>query len=108
VLVRVFIGGACQGELLDQDDAELARIAAAELADLLSIRGQPCPVQVSRWDKAMPQYHVGHLARIERIERLADRHPGLALAGNAYRGVGIPHCIRSGEEAAQRVAIARP
>ena len=50
----------------------------------------------------MPQYHVGHLARVARIERLASATPGLAR-GNAYRGVGIPHCIRSGEEAAQRI-----
>ncbi len=54
----------------------------------------------------MPQYQVGHLARVEQIERLADRQPMLALAGNAYRGVGIPQCIRSGEAAAERIIAA--
>jgi oxygen-dependent protoporphyrinogen oxidase len=52
----------------------------------------------------MPQYHVGHLTRIARIERFAAHWPGLALAGNAYHGVGIPQCIASGEAAAERVA----
>ena len=52
----------------------------------------------------MPQYHVGHLDRVARIEQLAARHPTLALAGNAYHGVGIPQCIASGEQAAERIA----
>jgi oxygen-dependent protoporphyrinogen oxidase len=103
VLIRVFIGGACQSELLEQGDDGLARIAAGDLAELLSIRGAPRVLQVSRWLDAMPQYHVGHMARVERIESLVARHSGLALAGNAYRGVGIPHCIRSGEQAAEGV-----
>jgi oxygen-dependent protoporphyrinogen oxidase len=103
VLIRAFIGGACQRELLDKDDDELARIAARELADLLTIAGEPHLVQASRWERAMPQYHVGHLGRVAKIENLIERHAGLALAGNAYRGVGIPQCIRSGEEAAQRI-----
>jgi oxygen-dependent protoporphyrinogen oxidase len=51
----------------------------------------------------MPQYHVGHLQRVAAIERLAAQHPRLALAGNAFRGVGLPDCIHSGEEAAERV-----
>jgi oxygen-dependent protoporphyrinogen oxidase len=103
VLIRVFMGGACQSHLLDENDSELIRIAAGELADLLSIHGDPLFARVSRWPDAMPQYHVGHLARIARIESLAARHSGLALAGNAYRGVGIPHCIHSGEQAAERI-----
>jgi len=51
----------------------------------------------------MPQYHVGHLELVERIERTARSHPGLDLAGGAYRGVGIPQCIHSGESAAERI-----
>jgi oxygen-dependent protoporphyrinogen oxidase len=51
----------------------------------------------------MPQYHVGHLQRVEQIEKRAAAIPRFALAGNAYRGVGIPFCIRSGERAAERV-----
>ena len=51
----------------------------------------------------MPQYLVGHGRRVERIESLLGRHPGLALAGNAYGGVGLPDCVRSGEQAAERM-----
>jgi oxygen-dependent protoporphyrinogen oxidase len=51
----------------------------------------------------MPQYHVGHLERVARIEQLAARHPNLALAGNAYGGVGIPQCIASGRRAAEKI-----
>ena len=51
----------------------------------------------------MAQYNVGHLERLERIERLRQQIPGLALTGNGYRGIGVPDCIRSGEEAAEQV-----
>jgi oxygen-dependent protoporphyrinogen oxidase len=52
----------------------------------------------------MPQYHLGHVQNVERIESLASELKGLELAGNAYRGVGIPQCVRSGNEAANRLA----
>jgi oxygen-dependent protoporphyrinogen oxidase len=58
---------------------------------------------VNRYVKAMPQYQVGHLTRVDAIESAARRLPGLALAGAAYRGVGIADCIHSGEEAAERL-----
>jgi oxygen-dependent protoporphyrinogen oxidase len=102
VLVRVFIGGACQRELLDHDDATLRTIAHEELAKLLGIAGTPVLSTVTRWNNAMPQYHLGHVDRVTRIEAAVARQPGLALAGNAYHGVGIPQCIHSGEQAAER------
>jgi oxygen-dependent protoporphyrinogen oxidase len=104
VLIRVFIGGALHPEFLDLSDAELRRIAQDELGELLRITGMPITTDVARWPRSMPQYHVGHLARIARIERLVGGYPTLALAGNAYRGVGIPQCIASGEAAAERIA----
>ncbi len=103
VLIRVFIGGALQPELLDEADADLRRIAMEELASLLHTVGEPLFADIARWPRSMPQYHVGHLDRIARIERLVARHRGLALAGNAYRGVGIPQCIASGRAAAERI-----
>jgi oxygen-dependent protoporphyrinogen oxidase len=106
VLMRVFIGGATQPELLDSPDDKLRRIALDELADLLHVTGEPLVVDIARWPRSMPQYHVGHLARVARIEQLAAACPTLALAGNAYRGVGIPQCIASGEAAAERIAKA--
>lgn len=104
VLIRAFIGGAVQPELLDLSDAELSRIACEELAELLQISGKPVSTNIARWPSSMPQYHVGHLARISRIDELASRYSNLALAGNAYRGVGIPHCIASGIAAAEKIA----
>lgn len=101
-LFRVFIGGACQGELLEQSDTELERIAREELAELLGAGGPPTLARVARWADAMPQYHLGHLERVARIESRVAALPGLALAGNAYRGVGIPQVIASGEAAAER------
>jgi oxygen-dependent protoporphyrinogen oxidase len=101
LLARVFIGGACQGELLDLDDERLIRLAIDELAELLGVAGQPLVAHLTRWPSAMPQYELGHLRLVETIEGHVARRPGLALAGAAYRGVGIPHCVRSGEQAAE-------
>ena len=68
----------------------------------MQITGQPLWTDVARWPASMPQYHVGHLQRVAEIESRAANLPGLALAGNAYHGVGIPQCIHSGETAAER------
>jgi oxygen-dependent protoporphyrinogen oxidase len=105
VLIRTFVGGACQRELIDLNDADLERLVAEELADLLGIAGQPLWTMIARWSQTMPQYHLGHLERVARIEALVDEIPGLGLAGNAYHGVGIPHAIRSGEQAAERLIL---
>ncbi len=104
VLLRTFVGGAMQPEILQRDDEELAATVRRELADILGVQGEPDFLQVSRYTDAMPQYHVGHLSRVSEIETLAAEHSGLALAGNAYAGVGIPDCITSGKDAAERVA----
>ncbi|WP_442482013.1 protoporphyrinogen oxidase [Aeoliella sp. SH292] len=104
LLIRVFIGGALQPELLERSDAELVSLARQELRELVGLTGEPDLTNVVRWPASMPQYHVGHLDRVMQIEQLTAQHPGLAIAGNAYRGVGIPQCIRSGEQAAQQIA----
>lgn len=103
VLVRVFIGGACQGEYLELEDDALIDIATAELSELIGLQGEPVISRVCRYHRAMPQYHLGHLQLVDTIDAQVAKHPGLALAGNAYRGVGIPHCVHSGELAAERV-----
>jgi oxygen-dependent protoporphyrinogen oxidase len=102
-LIRVFIGGACQEELVSLGDDRLRSIAVGELADLLTITGEPIFCNIARWPGVMPQYHVGHIALVERIEARAAALGGLHLAGNAYRGVGIPNCIHSGEQAAEQI-----
>jgi oxygen-dependent protoporphyrinogen oxidase len=101
VLVRAFVGGALRPELVDLDDAELMARVRQELADLLGVQAAPALTRIARWPRAMPQYHVGHLDRVARIGQRVAALPGLQLAGNAYGGVGIPDCIRSGEEAAE-------
>ena len=85
-------------------DDDLRRLVLDELGDFLRITGTPQFIDIARWPQSMPQYHVGHLDRVARIEQLAARWPTLALAGNAYHGVGIPQCIASGEAAAEHVS----
>ena len=104
VLLRVFVGGARQPELMELDDDAMRRLVTEELADLLGISGSPTRFELCRWTEAMPQYHLGHRELVDRIEARAAGIAGLALAGNAYRGVGIPDCIHSGELAAERIA----
>jgi len=103
VLIRVFIGGALQPELLEHDDQQLKAIARQELGDLIGLSGEPAFARVFRWPTSMPQYHLGHVSLVDRIEQLVEKHSGLELAGNAYRGVGIPQCVHSGESAAERI-----
>lgn len=106
VLLRAFVGGALQPELVELEDAEMLARVRGDLKDLLGIVSAPLFSTVSRWPQSMPQYEIGHIARVDKItERLAAL-PGLALAGNAYSGVGIPDCIRGGETAADAVFAA--
>jgi oxygen-dependent protoporphyrinogen oxidase len=103
VLIRVFIGGACQSELAELGDHRLRQIALDELRSLIGARGEPLFADIARWPRSMPQYHLGHCQRVERIEAAVGHLSGLALAGNAYHGVGIPNCIHSGEMAAEGI-----
>ena len=103
-LVRGFVGGALRPDIMALDDAALVETVRRELAELAGIRATPELVRVHRHPEAMPQYTVGHLDRIAAIESQVMQLPGLALAGAAYRGVGIPDCVRSGEMAADGVA----
>lgn len=104
ILFRAFLGGACFPEVLDWSDERVLQSVERELRELLGVTGPPLFSRINRWQQAMPQYHVGHLERVQRIEQLAGTLPGLELAGNYCRGVGIPHCIRSGEQASERLA----
>ena len=103
VLARVFINSATVPKMLDLQDAELVDLATSELDALIGVTGQPIIHHVMRYPTAMPQYVLGHTAKVESIERLTAQLPGLELAGNAYHGIGIPNCIRTAEQSAQRV-----
>ncbi len=101
VLLRAFVGGALQQEQALWPDTKLQDAVCRDLRQLLGLTGTPTLCLVSRHASAMPQYHVGHLARVECLEAAVRRWPGLALAGNACHGVGVPDCIRSGDAAAR-------
>jgi oxygen-dependent protoporphyrinogen oxidase len=103
LLLRVFVGGALQPELAALPDGDIRRIVLRDLEELLGLSGEPELFEVARWRSMMPQYHVGHLDLVRQIEERAASIPNFALAGNAYRGVGVPFCIRSGEQAAESV-----
>ena len=103
VLLRTFLGGALQPELVDLPDEQLVALVLEELGDLLGVRGTPELVDVARHAGAMPQYTVGHVDRVAEIERLTAGHDGLGLAGNALYGIGLPDCIARGESAAETV-----
>ena len=103
LLTRTFIGGALQSELVELGDEALIKIAVDELNATVGFSGQPELSRVYRWRNCMPQYHLGHVERVESIQRMTKRHLGLELAGNSYRGVGIPACVQSGSEAINRL-----
>jgi len=102
-LIRVFIGGHTGQHLLAESDAALVAIAMRELSALMSVGAPPDWSRVVRYPRAMPQYHVGHFERVAVIDALAGKHPRFALAGNAYRGVGIPDAVKSAEDAVERL-----
>jgi oxygen-dependent protoporphyrinogen oxidase len=90
-----------QPEVFALDESELAERVEADLRELLGINEAPLFVETAKWERSMPQYEVGHLDRVNEIEKLVSKLPDLTLAGNSYRGAGIPDCIRSGEAAAE-------
>jgi len=105
-LLRSFLREGAPGDVVSRPTAEIVGAVRRDLQALLGITTAPEMVSVRRHEHAMPVYRVGHLDRVERIESLAARRPGLTLAGNAYRGVGLPDCIASGEAAAERAFAA--
>jgi protoporphyrinogen/coproporphyrinogen III oxidase len=102
-IVRCSVGRIGEEALLQRDDAELAALAAADLAAATGVRGRPAAVRVSRWGGALPQYAVGHARRVARIRAAVAAQPGLAVCGAAYDGLGIPACIVSARMAVDQV-----
>ncbi len=106
VLLRAFLGGALHPDTDRLSDADLAGMAHEELKGYLTLQGEPLFAEIRRHPASMPQYHLGHLDRVARITARVGAVPGLALAGNAYGGIGLPDCIRSGEVAATAILSA--
>jgi oxygen-dependent protoporphyrinogen oxidase len=103
-ILRCFLGGARDEAVLGLSDDEILETVHRELRDILKLDARPIFSRVYRWRGAMAQYEPGHIARVQRIEKHVAEIPGLALAGNAYHGIGVPDCIRSGMEAANALA----
>lgn len=103
VLLRSFLGGALRPEMIDRSDDELREIVGRELRSILGVSGPPEFSIVTRYERAMPQYHLGHLDRVRGIEAAVAGLPGLELTGSAYRGVGIPDVVADAERAATAI-----
>ena len=106
-LLRCFFAGSNADGIWQLSDDAIIAAVRNELQQILGLRAAPLFALVYKWKSAMAQYGVGHLERLDRIERLRQQLPGLALAGNGYRGIGIPDCIRSGQQAARQVLTPR-
>ena len=99
-MLRVFIGGGAH-EMVEYDDEKLIDAVKKELAELLGINAAPQTWTAFRWQHGFPQADVGHLKRVDEIEKKLP--PNLALAGSSYRGIAVPDCIRQGREAAEKL-----
>ena len=100
-LIRCFLGGSRDEEILALPDDLIITVVRVELKQILGITAEPLFARVFKWRGAMAQYGVGHLERLQRIEALRQKHPGLALAGNGFTGIGVPDCVRSGTQAVE-------
>jgi oxygen-dependent protoporphyrinogen oxidase len=112
-LILVFVGRAGDAPFMppfssqaaseSKVEGELLALAREELQLTLGIHAEPLVTRVFIWEKAMPQYNLGHPALLQRIDTALEQYPGLVLAGNGYRGIGIPDCIHSGELAVKKI-----
>jgi oxygen-dependent protoporphyrinogen oxidase len=105
VLIRGFLGGPRDQRVLEKSDDELIDLARTQLVELVGVKPEARPryAKLFRWEGGMPQYTLGHLDRVDEIERIEAGVNGLALAGNAYRGVGVPNALESGERAVSKL-----
>ncbi|MCX8117945.1 MAG: protoporphyrinogen oxidase [Desulfobacterota bacterium] len=105
VLIRGFVGGPHNQEVVTLSDEELVRLVHREFCEIIGLdpKARPLFTRVYRWPLGMPQYILGHLQRVELIEKRSAEIKGLALAGGSYRGVGLPNCVESGEKAVSKI-----
>ncbi len=102
-VLRCFFAGSNAADVWQLSDDAIIAVVRNELQQILRLRSEPIFGRVYRWQSAMAQYGVGHLERLDRIERLRRQLPGLELAGNGFRGIGVPDCVRTGQDAARQV-----
>ncbi|MFN2746988.1 MULTISPECIES: protoporphyrinogen oxidase [Bacillus] len=104
VLLRAYVGKAGDESVVEQSDKEMVKIVLDDLKRIMNIEGEPEMSCITRWNEAMPQYHVGHQKRIKEIrEGLQTSYPGIFVTGASFEGVGIPDCIDQGKQAVKDV-----
>jgi len=102
VLIRAFVGGARNQELVFQDDDKLLEMVLVELKDIIGLTARPVMTKIYRWVNGMPQYTVGHLERVANIEARVLANPGFYVVGGSYKGVGVGDCMNAGAQAADK------
>jgi oxygen-dependent protoporphyrinogen oxidase len=103
-IIRAFLGGARDEAIVNRQEDEILRIVRSELKQIIGVAADPLFARVYKWKSAMAQYEIGHLERLQRIQTICEGLPGLVLAGNAFTGIGVPDCVRSGTQAADRLS----
>ncbi len=104
ILLRCYVGRSGEEERVELPDDEIVRRVRDDLRKTMGVTAQPLFYQVTRWDRSMPQYPVGHPERMRQVrEQLAREWTGVYLTGAGYGGVGIPDCIKQGKDAAAEV-----
>ncbi len=101
VLLRSMMGGACFPQYITLSDAEVESRVRADLEKTMGITAAPSFIRIFRHDKAIPQYTVGHGKRLEALSELLEKHPGLILTGNSYRGIGLNDCVAAANRGAE-------
>ena len=103
VLLRTMAGGAKFPQIGELDDDRLLSLVFDELKPILQLTAEPDMVRIYRWEKAIPQYLLGHEGIVNSLDDMLKKYPGLYLTGNAYRGIGINDCIENGYKIAEEI-----
>jgi len=101
--LRTMLGGARYPEMADMEDGKIGDLVLQELRQILGLKSDPEFVRIYRWQKAIPQYTLGHGRILERLANAVARHPGLHITGNAYRGIGINDCVENAYRLAEEI-----
>jgi len=102
-LIRCYLGGRGREQVLEWDDDRLIHHCLDDLREMVGLACKPKHAEVFRWNQGMPQYRLGHLDRVKRVREQVKMYPGLYVSGAAYQGIGIPDCIRDGQQTAESV-----
>jgi protoporphyrinogen/coproporphyrinogen III oxidase len=109
-LLRCFFSSSRMPDLLTHSDEALQQIARQELKEVLGINAEPRFARTFRWDRAMAQYETGHLDRVAEMEKIVSGMPGFHIIGNSFYGIGVPDCIKSAQQAVEKItsAVSQP